>query len=378
MHSLFWSRDRSGVAAACAALAVLLSACSSSAGGSTALQAVPKGPPGAPSSQTYSFTTVDDSAGTDNRVTGINDNSEIVGVYYSSSSSQIYNSYVSQPYNGQYTNFSITDWPDAHARTSSGGTYISSIATTVTYTQPIAAGYTYNPGGTPGSGGGSEAGVWAIADNQGLWTMLRPHTGQHPQGCRTQQLLGINASGYSVGEYGDPTNSCLPQAFEELPGATGINLSPTSPASYLSVATGINDGNDVVGWLQATRSNASTKGWYAVPDGSGSCKSKPYCYAVLTYKNTGDSTQLLNLNKTSVAVGSYTVGSVTHGLIVTSPLSNPVWQSVDESNAKGITVVSGINDSGDICGWYNDSNGNFHGFVGTPSGSAKLHKPRAR
>jgi hypothetical protein len=43
-----------------------------------------------------------------------------------------------------------------------------------------------------------------------------------------------------------------------------------------------------------------------------------------------------------------------------------VWQSIDEPNADKNTVVTGINDSGDICGYYVDPSGVQHGFVGTP------------
>lgn len=369
MHS-HRSSGRNIAAITVIAVAILVGACSGGAsnGSGTSFQAIPKGSGGTHATISYTFTTVDDSAGTNNRITGINDNSEIIGAYYSAGSIQIGNSYVSQPYNGSYATFTLNNWPDAHPKNGSGGTYMTSLATTVNYTQPVAAGYAYDPGGLPGGGGGSEFGVWGVADNQGLWTLIKLHTGQKPSGCIGTELNGINAAGYSVGEYGDPTDSCLMRAFEELPGGGAKNFAPASPRPYVSVATGIDDGLNVVGWLQVSKSSATTKGWYGYPFGINGCKTKPYCYTVLTYNNKGYSTQLLGINATSSVVGSYIQSGVTHGLLLTSPTNNPSWQTIDEPNAKGITVVNGINDGGDICGWYNDSSGNLHGFVGVPSG----------
>ncbi len=371
---------RNIASAAVIALAFVIGACSGGAsnGSGSSFQTMPKGSGRTRATVSYTFTTVDNSAGLNNKIMGINDNSEIIGVYYNPGSIVVGNSYVSQPSSGSYTIFTLNNWPDAHTNNGAGGTYMTSLATTANYAQPIAAGYAYDPGGMPGGGNGSRLGVWGVADNQGLWSLIKLHTGQKAGGCIGTQLNGINAAGYSVGEYGDPANSCLMRAFEELPGGSSKNIVPASPSPYVYAATGIDDGLNVVGWLQPSKTSATTKGWYGYPYGVNGCKTKPYCYTVLTYDNKGYSTQLLGINATSAIVGSYIQSGVTHGLLLTSPTNNPSWQTIDEPNAKSITVVNGINDSGDICGWYNDGNGNLHGFVGVPSGGrragGKVHR----
>lgn len=204
-------------AVALAALVVAVSACGGTATSTSSAgsQWLPRSAAPIASPLAYAFQKVDDPAGTNNQVTGINDNAEIIGLYYSSGSTTIYNSYTSQR-NGssQYTSFTLTNWPDAHVYQTHGGTYMSGIATTVTYTQPIAAGYAYSPAGLPGGGQGSEFGVWGVADNQGLWTLLKLHNKQRAHLCISTELNGINAAGDSVGTYGDPFNSCILRAFD--------------------------------------------------------------------------------------------------------------------------------------------------------------------
>ena len=69
-------------------------------------------------------------------------------------------------------------------------------------------------------------------------------------------------------------------------------------------------------------------------------------------------------------VGSYVDGHGTHGFILTAP-GDPLkeaWQSVDEPNAKRVTVITGMNNHHDITGWYVDAEGRTHGFVGAVKG----------
>ena len=56
-----------------------------------------------------------------------------------------------------------------------------------------------------------------------------------------------------------------------------------------------------------------------------------------------------------------------HGFVLTAPLG-PVshWQSIDDPNGIGSTVVNGINAAGDLVGFYTDSAGNTDGMLATP------------
>jgi hypothetical protein len=43
-----------------------------------------------------------------------------------------------------------------------------------------------------------------------------------------------------------------------------------------------------------------------------------------------------------------------------------IYQSIDDPMGIGTTTINGINDHGEIVGFYTDANGNVDGFVGTP------------
>ena len=74
------------------------------------------------------------------------------------------------------------------------------------------------------------------------------------------------------------------------------------------------------------------------------------------------------VNGVTKIVGWYTLpstggGSITHGLLAT-PLQTVGKYSVSTIDVgTGLTMINGINSLGDICGWYTDSNGKYHGFV---------------
>ena len=53
--------------------------------------------------------------------------------------------------------------------------------------------------------------------------------------------------------------------------------------------------------------------------------------------------------------------------MLTSPMG-PVshWQSIDDPNGVGSTLVNGINAAGDLVGFYTDAAGNTDGMLATP------------
>ena len=58
---------------------------------------------------------------------------------------------------------------------------------------------------------------------------------------------------------------------------------------------------------------------------------------------------------------------VLHGFTLRSPLG-PVsrWQKIDDPNGVGSTVVNGLNNAGDLVGFYTDAAGNTDGMLATP------------
>lgn len=336
----------------CATVAFALSGCAGS--GTTPslgslgnpLQRVPT------QSSGYTFYTVDYPYESPNRVTAIADNQEIVGVY-GGSGSQSYHSYTSQ-YNSGYTQFANDDYPN------SPGTYMAGILYTSKGIVQAGFGvvpYTLN-------------GTWGLINNKGLWTLVQKHPGGGK--CHMQELFQINSSYYAVGFYwqdnSPPSGDCSKhtQIVTELrPGGVFHDFTGISGAA--PSANGINKS----GWLAGstdTSGKGPSQGWTkAVCKG---CRGGVGGVRYWNYNNDSKkSTQMLGVNNSGVVVGTYEDSSDNwHGFVATNlfPLTaTPSWQTIDEPNGNGTnTTISGIDNSGDICGWYTGTDGLTHGFVG--------------
>lgn len=289
----------------------------------------------APAQVTYTFQTIDDT-GNDNRVTGIDNAGEIVGVYGDSSSN--YNSFNSAPPYGSFTPDNLPDATD--------GTYMNSIASAATMTYQ--AGYVYAPH--------SETGIWGVINDNGTWSLLQKHSGEGKT-CIVMELMGVNESGYAVGYYENASgNKCLIQAFEMQPGEVYkdlIGAPGTSP-----IATGINNSGDIVG---DTTVSGIAEGWYKVKGATA----VPFTYP----GSVG--TQALSINASDQIVGSYQDSDGnTHGYLLSNPGPSETWQNIDDKH-NGLTVVNGINDNGYLCGWYKGADNDLHGFVATPGTTPK-------
>lgn len=83
-------------------------------------------------------------------------------------------------------------------------------------------------------------------------------------------------------------------------------------------------------------------------------------------------TMATGINDSNEVVGVYTVGTgnaaVTHGFTWTSAHG---FTTVDDPNGVGTTTVNGVNDRGQLVGFYTDSNGNTDGMLATPSMTTK-------
>ena len=56
-----------------------------------------------------------------------------------------------------------------------------------------------------------------------------------------------------------------------------------------------------------------------------------------------------------------------HGFVLTNPMGpHSHWQSIDDPNGVGSTLVNGINAAGDLVGFYTDAAGNTDGMLATP------------
>jgi hypothetical protein len=75
--------------------------------------------------------------------------------------------------------------------------------------------------------------------------------------------------------------------------------------------------------------------------------------------------ELLGINDHGIAVGEDIGGGVTNGIIYNTHTG--AFTTLDAPNAFNTTVFNGINDRGDIVGFYNDAAGNTHGPLATPA-----------
>lgn len=189
-------------------------------------------------------------------------------------------------------------------------------------------------------------GVWGFIEEDGVWALFRdPHEGQGKYAVT--EILGLNNSGLAVGFYVDRSGADVPFELDVVKGGFA---SLTPPGAAGAQATGINPSGDIVGWLTG-RSGA--KG-FMLKDG---------VYEVFSYPQS-TSTQALGLNFQDQIVGSYLDGSgLTHGFLLTGPVSHPQWQSFDNPKANGSAALTGINSRGDLVGNYFDKTGETQGFV---------------
>jgi|SRR5450755_2725307 hypothetical protein len=73
------------------------------------------------------------------------------------------------------------------------------------------------------------------------------------------------------------------------------------------------------------------------------------------------------VNAADQIVGTYTVGTGStaqmHGFLLSNPTHHAQWQTIDAPNGVGTTTINGLNDHGDLVGFYVDGNGNTDGFL---------------
>jgi hypothetical protein len=302
-------------------------------------------PPGAASSQTtsgsnptrlatsYTFQTVDDPNSSLNAVTGINQLSKIVGTYGAGSGSALPASYTSEP---TYVKFSGASDPGAQG----------TVATSISSNRMI-AGYVYDPGGM--------GGIWGFVRIKSIWSYFQDDN-EGSGSNATTEILGINDSGYAVGYYVNGSGADVP--FElDISNSTFTNLNP--PSAMSAAATGIDGKGDTTGWESTS---GGVIGWFLK---AGTYYSLSYSGAKATYP--------LSLNWSDQVVGYYLDSTgISHGFILTGPTKGgvqQVWETVNDPKGAYGTVVTGINNHHDVCGYYYDASHVQHGFVAVPSGS---------
>ena len=175
----------------------------------------------------------------------------------------------------------------------------------------------------------------------------------------TNQLLGVNASnmaaGFYVNGFGNSQGYVVNLATNTF---TAVNL-PSSFNAVSVVATGIDNAGVISGFYTDTAGNS-----HGFIDNAGT-------FTTIDDPN-GANTMVFGLNNNNMAVGSFTDGNgETQGFV--DNLTTDMFQTISDPNASmnptfGVTgtTLNGINDQGDLVGFYSDG-ANVNGFLATPS-----------
>ena len=164
----------------------------------------------------------------------------------------------------------------------------------------------------------------------------------------TDQLLGVNDSDIAVGFFADARGNNHGYEYNINTGRFSSVVDPQNQGASLQ-ATAINDRGDIAGNIGSDgfllRHGHLTE--LAVPGASA--------------------TMALGVSNFDEVVGTYMVGSGS-----SAQMHGFTWQpgrgftSIDDPHGIGTTTINGVNDFGQLVGFYVDANGNTDGFLATP------------
>jgi hypothetical protein len=285
------------------------------------------------STTSYSFRTLDNARDlTFNQLLGVNDEGLIAGYFGSGAQGHPNQGYLLAPRAGAYVN---ENFPD-------------SVQTQVTGLN--------NEGVT--------VGFWSsmnnanmVNDNHGF-VDVDGHfrTADFPTGSPAappvDQLLGVNDQDIAVGFYTDANGNNHGYEYNIRSG----RFSTVTYQDASLTAAAINDRGDVAGFY-TNPGSGNTDGFIKV---------RNQTFIDLAVSGAS-STMALGVNNSDEVVGTYTVGSgssaVMHGFTWTPQHG---FSTIDDPHGIGTTTINGVNDFGQLVGFYVDANGNTDGFLATP------------
>jgi hypothetical protein len=178
-----------------------------------------------------------------------------------------------------------------------------------------------------------------------------------PASPPVDQLLGVNDHDVAVGFYNDASGNTHAYTFD----VRHNQFTEIMPSGITNpTAAGINNRGDIAGFgtgVTGVSSNGQV-GFLLRRNGRVTVLSVP-----------GSSmTQALGINDNDEVVGAYVVGSgdnaITHGFTWTPDRG---FRTVDDPDAVGATTINGVNDQGQLVGFYSDKAGNTDGLLATPA-----------
>jgi hypothetical protein len=178
----------------------------------------------------------------------------------------------------------------------------------------------------------------------------------NPASPPVDQLLGVNDSGLAVGFYVDGGGNSHAYLYD-IPQHKYLAWNSGIGKVTSTTATGINNEDSICGFV--TTKGGKTEGFLVR-------KATPHLF-VLNYPGA-TATQPFGVNKFGEVVGTYTTGPssapLTFGFTWTRASG---FQKINyPGSMNGTTFVNGINDAGDLVGFYNGMGGNTNGFLAKP------------
>jgi hypothetical protein len=332
-YSIHKLRDAVVASACYAVVAAGVAACSSPSAGPSGLTPAVAGSGAAlhhGTSGNYSFQTINNPNDPNTTVlTGINNLDKLVGYYGTGKSRRPYSGFiVYEPYGAK--NFKKANYP---------GAYETQVA--ALNNKKSIAGYFVDSV--------HHSWIFGFTESGGIWTEYKDPK-LRGGSSNVTELLGLNDAGLAVGFYTDDKGTN--HAFELNPSIGKYH--GIFPPSLLSVkATGINGKGDICGY--GTIASGATVSWLLKGGG----------FTIFAHVGSAD-TEALGVNWQDQVVGRYVdLTGNTHGFILSNPLTTQTWETIDEPDANGTTVVTSIEDHRNLVGYYVDSSGNTNGFLGT-------------
>jgi len=274
--------------------------------------------------ESYHFKTLNDNADpTFNQLLGINNNGVIAGYFGSGAAGHPNKGYTLNPQYKQH-DYKNENFP-------------GSVQTQVTAIN--------NKGYTAGFWVDGNGNNFGFVRWHGVFTSYRdPNTGTGT----VNQLLGLNDKGVAVGFYTDGKG--INHGYK-LTLNNGHFTELVPPGGKNVTATGINNNGDIVGFF--TASNGAVVSFLR----------KDEHYSEFDFPHSTN-TSAFGVNQYDQIVGVYVdSANKMHGFLLSSPLHNAKWRSIDDPNGVGTTTINGLNDKGQLVGFYVDGAGNTDGFL---------------
>jgi len=199
---------------------------------------------------------------------------------------------------------------------------------------------------------GSDANFGFYNKTPGSYTaVVNPLTTSTPS---TNQLLGINDNGVAVGFYNDANGNSHGYKYNLNTGKFTAVVDPAAAAASLTAAA-IDDAGDVAGFF--VNGAGKDRGFL---DKGGT-------FTTISLPGFAD-TQILGMNANGTELVGQAFGPLGFTVGIVYDVATGTLTKYSDPNGVGSTVFNGVNDAGDIVGFYtNATNGYTIGMLATPA-----------